>query len=151
MKKIYSLLPQLLVIVILAGFVAKYYFESVAARQDLDLMNKTTNETQILSMDEIRDYYGKKGSYPSSDLIITVSDFKKGTYAGSISPDPKKCMPNDFCGGSIFLLSKKNGVIFSEETNGDFNCKSLTDKGFDISTVNSLGMSSWGMTCYSSQ
>lgn len=140
MKKNIIISAQLLIIIILSGYLSKYYFESKTLRQHWGFEEKARNEQQILSMDEIKNYFSKKMSVPVGDLIITISDFKNKTYSGSVSVNPKNCKPDDYCGGSAFYLSKKNGVIFSEETNGEFNCKSLTDKGFDLSTVDSMGM-----------
>lgn len=143
-----NIIISLLVIsnICLFAYFVKYYFENETLRQQWSFQEKAINEKRITSMDEIEYYFSKKMSIPVEGIIITISDFKNDTYSGSVSVNPKNCKPDDYCGGSAFYLSKKSGVIFSEETNGEFDCRSLTDKGFDLGTIKSIGLG-----CYSAE
>lgn len=143
-----NIIISLLVISNICLFVyfVKYYFENETLRQQWSFQEKAMKEKRITNMDEIKYYFSKKMSIPVGDLIITISDFKNDIYSGSVAINPKNCKQDDYCGGSAFYLSKKNEVIFSEETNGEFDCKSLTTKGFDIATIKLMNMG-----CYSAQ
>ena len=138
MKKNTTISILVLIIIILSAYLAKYYFESEMLRQHWGFEEKSRNERQILSMNEIRNYFSKKMSLSAEGIIVEIFDFKNGVYFGAVSLSLNTGKPESKKIGNFFL-SKKNGVIFSEETNGEFNCKSLTDKGFDLSTVDSMG------------